>query len=142
MLSPPSSASLNISDVILEEVHDLKLQLHCKSTVIVDLTKEKQDLVSELEKCEGELKSSLVKIAKSKKALGGQLKSTCLREKKLAMLESKWRSSMERERKEIDAYRSELMHVESSESEEKLETLQYEVSRIGASALLPRSSNP
>jgi chromosome segregation ATPase len=132
MLSPPSIEPIISSeyDTILEEVQDLNLQLHRKSSVNVDLTKEKEGLVSELEKCREELNISRIKIAKSKEALAGQLKSTCLREKNLSTLESTWRCSMERERKEIEALRSDLIRVESSGSEEKLETLQYEVSAL------------
>ena len=113
---------------IIEDVQDLNETLICKSNALTELTNEKQGLLSNLERTQQELEQTKQKLTQSKNTLSSQLKISCLREKELAALESKWRASMEHERKEAKILRLEMTDRTASKSEEKIETLQHEVS--------------
>ena len=107
---------------IIKEMQDHKETLICKSNALTELTNEKQDLLSNLERTQQELEQTKQKLTQSKNTLSSQLKISCLREKELAALESKWRASMEHERKESEILRLEMTHRFG------VETLQHEVS--------------
>jgi len=125
----PSSDTLDMREHsgIIEEMQDLKETVICKSNALTESTNEKQGLRSNLERTQQELEETKQKLTQSKHTLSSQLKISCLREKELAALESKWRASMEHERKEAEILRLEITHRTASKSEENIEALQHEV---------------
>jgi predicted component of type VI protein secretion system len=97
---------------IIKEMQDHKETLICKSNALTELTNEKQDLLSNLERTQQELEQTKQKLTQSKNALSSQLKISCLREKELVALESKWRASMEHERKESEILRLRCLMIQ------------------------------
>ena len=101
--------------------------------MVEKISQERQQFQRRFEQSQVELEEARKKLRESKDALCSQVKMTCLREKELGILESKWKTKVEREREEIVKAREQLELFNIRENVEKefdcrLEKLKEEVS--------------
>jgi len=130
---------------LLETVRGLQSNLQTAHIRVSQLGKENQTLRVNKEETQLELTQVRIRFDESKKALAGQVQTTCLRERELGKLESKWRARVEQERNEIQASHKDLvdksLDMESmrmqlcdnveKEYEARFEIVRKEVSRSG-----------
>jgi chromosome segregation ATPase len=117
----------------LEEIQELQLKLSHSTSMVEKISQERQQFQRRFEQSQVELEEARKKLRESKDALCSQVKMTCLREKELGILESKWKTKVEREREEIVKAREQLELFNIRENVEKefdcrLEKLKEEVS--------------
>jgi peptidoglycan hydrolase CwlO-like protein len=119
---------------LLEEIQELQSKLHQSTSMAEKFSRDSEQFRGQFEQSQVELEQVRKKLRESKDALCNQLKMTCLREKEIGLLESRWKKTVEAERQDIASAREELeimTNVRESvekEFESQLENLKEEVS--------------
>lgn len=114
MDSPPLSDRLTASEqdesysALLEEIQELQTKLHRSTSMVEKMSRDSEQFRCQYEQSQVELEQSRKKLRESKDALCNQVKITCMREKEIGILESRWKKTVGAERQDIVSARGEL----------------------------------
>jgi hypothetical protein len=145
MDSSPLSDRLTTSEqdesysALLEEIQELQSKLHRSTSMMEKISRDSEQFRGQYEQSQVELEQSRKKLRESKDALCNQVKITCMREKEIGILESRWKKTVEAERQDIASAREELESMSNvrenveKELECQLEKLEEAVSRSSSS---------